>query len=77
MALHGWRGIGQRSAIIYTLVECARRNGHDPEAYLSDILERLPGMTNQDDLGALPSRWQPANAVATPVEGPALSACGV
>ena len=69
---------GQRSAIIYTLVECARRHGHDPEAYLANILERLPSMTNQDDLGALlPSRWQPANAAATPAEGPALSTCGI
>jgi transposase len=50
---------GQRSAIIYTLVECARRHGHDPEVYLADILERLPAMTNQDDLTVLlPSNWQ-------------------
>ena len=27
------------------------------------MLERIPAMTNQDDLGALlPSRWQPAAA---------------
>lgn len=74
----GGETTGQRSAIIYTLVECARRHGHDPEAYLADILERLPAMTNQDDLGALlPSRWQPANAAAATAVGPALSTCGV
>ncbi len=74
----GGETTGQRSAIIYTLVECARRHGHDPEAYLADILERLPAMTNQDDLGALlPSRWQPASAAAATAVGPALSACGV
>jgi len=69
---------GQSAAIIYTLVECARRYGHNPEAYLADILERLPAMTNQDDLGALlPSRWKPAataaatvGAEATPVAEP-------
>lgn len=56
----GGETTGQRSAIIYTLVECARRHGHDPEAYLADILERLPAMTNQDDLSVLlPSNWQP------------------
>lgn len=61
----GGETTGQRSAIIYTLIECARRHGHNPEAYLADILERLPTMTNQDDLGALlPSRWQPATALA-------------
>ena len=54
---------GQRAAIIYTMVECAKRHGHDPEVWLADVLERLPAMTNRDDLGALlPSRWQPATA---------------
>ncbi len=53
---------GQRAAIIYTMIECAKRHGHNPEAYLADVLKRLPGMTNQDDLNALlPSRWKPAH----------------
>ncbi len=26
---------GQRAAIIYTMVECAKRHGHNPEAYLA------------------------------------------
>jgi hypothetical protein len=48
------------------MVECAKRHGHDPEVWLADVLERLPAMTNRDDLGALlPSRWQPAAAPAT------------
>jgi transposase len=33
---------GQRAAIIYTMVECAKRHGHNPEAWLTDVLERLP-----------------------------------
>jgi hypothetical protein len=54
---------GQRAATIYTMVECAKRHGHDPEVWLADVLERLPAMTNRDDLGALlPSRWQRATA---------------
>ena len=54
---------GQRAAIIYTTVECAKRHGQNPEAYLADVLKRLPGMTNQDDLSALlPSGWKPATA---------------
>jgi transposase len=62
----GGETTGQRSAIIYTLVECARRHGHNPEAYLPDVLGRLPRMTNQDDLGALlPSRWQDPTTAAT------------
>lgn len=44
-------------------------NGVNPELYLTDNLERLPGMTNQDDLGAsLPSCWQPATAAGATVE---------
>lgn len=32
---------------------------------VTDVLERLPAMTNRDDLGALlPSRWQTASAPA-------------
>ena len=27
---------GQRAAIIYTMVECAKRHGHNPEVYLAD-----------------------------------------
>ena len=73
----GGETTGQRAAIIYTLVECAKRHGHNPEAYLADVLERLPAMTNQDDLGALlPSRWQPAPAPG-PVVDTGAAACGV
>jgi hypothetical protein len=69
----GGEATGQRSAIIYTLIECARRHGHNPEAYLTDILERLPAMTNQDDLTQLlPSRWRAA-AATDPAPEPAHS----
>ena len=61
----GGETTGQRAAVIYTLVECAKRHGHDPEVYLADILTRLPGLTNQDDLSILlPSNWQPAAPIA-------------
>jgi hypothetical protein len=33
---------GQRAAIIHTMVECAKRHGHNPEAWLTEVLERLP-----------------------------------
>ena len=69
----GGEATGQRSAIIYTLIECARRHGHNPKAYLADILERLPAMTNQDDLTQLlPSRWRAA-AATDPAPETALS----
>ena len=42
-----------------SLVQSARLCGHDPHAYLKDVLERLPTHLNSriDDL--LPHRWQP------------------
>ncbi len=50
---------GQRSAIIYSLVVSCQRHGHDPLAYLRDVLGRLPTLTNQDDLKPLlPGHWQ-------------------
>jgi hypothetical protein len=58
---------GQRAAIIHTMVECAKRHGHNPEAWLTEVLERLPAMTNQDDLTVLlPANWQTLAAAATP-----------
>ena len=59
IAVIGDAEAGQRSAILYTLIENARRCGLDPEAYLTDVFKRLPTMTTRDDLGELlPSRWQ-------------------
>ena len=49
---------GWRSAVIYTLIENIRREGLDPFAYLQWVFEKLPGMTNQDDLRPLlPMTW--------------------
>lgn len=69
---------GQRAAIIYTMVECAKRHGHDPEVWLADVLERLPAMTNRDDPGVLlPSRWQPAAAPAARTAARTVEACQI
>lgn len=35
-----------RVVIIYTVIECCRRRGLDPFAYLRDVFTRLPFMTN-------------------------------
>ena len=32
--------VGERSAILYTIVECCRRRGLDPYAYLHHVLTR-------------------------------------
>jgi transposase len=48
---------GQRSAILYTVVECCRRRGLDPFAYLRDILTRLPTATNWHIDRLTPEAW--------------------
>ena len=57
---------GKRSAVMYTLLISARNHGVDPQAYLQDVIERLPG-TRTDDLDALlPANWAAANRAAHP-----------
>jgi len=48
---------GDRSAIIYTVIESCRRRGIDPYAYLKDVLTRLPRMTIQQVPEILPAVW--------------------
>jgi transposase len=48
---------GQRSAIVYTLIECCRRRGLNPFAYLRDVLTRLPNMTNRQIHEVTPEAW--------------------
>jgi hypothetical protein len=58
----------QHAAIVHTMAECVKRHGHNPEAWLTDLHERLPGLTTQDDLSVLlPSNWQPATAANKPI----------
>ncbi len=49
---------GERSAIIYTVIECCRRRGLNPFAYLRDVLSRLPNMTNRQIPEVMPAAWQ-------------------
>ena len=49
---------GQRAAIVMSLVQSAKLNGHDPWAYLQDVLERLPSHPNSRIEELLPHCWQ-------------------
>ena len=49
---------GQRAAIVMSLLQSAKLNGHDPWAYLRDVLERLPSQPNKRIEELLPHRWQ-------------------
>jgi len=48
---------GERSAILYTIVESCRRRGLDPYAYLHHILTRLPHATNWQIKDLTPEAW--------------------
>ena len=48
---------GQRAAAVMTLIQSARLNGHDPYAYLKDVLARLPTQRVSLVHELLPHRW--------------------
>src|SRR3990167_6528227 len=49
---------GQRAAAVMSLIQSARMNGHDPYAYLRDVMARLP-MQRASQIGELlPNNWQ-------------------
>ncbi|MEZ0604298.1 IS66 family insertion sequence element accessory protein TnpB [Paraburkholderia sp. IW21] len=53
---------GKRAAAIMTLIRSAQLNGHDPLAYLKDVLTRLPTHRAADIAQLLPHRWTPTAA---------------
>jgi transposase len=48
---------GRRAAAIYTLIANAKLNDIDPQAWLTDVLARLPDYKRIHEL--LPWNWQP------------------
>ncbi|TCK35280.1 transposase [Paraburkholderia sp. BL8N3] len=54
---------GQRAAAIMSLLRSAQLNGHEPHAYLKDVLTRLPTHRASDIATLLPHRWQPTVAL--------------
>ena len=48
---------GQRSAILFTIIEACRSRGIDPQNYLRDVLTRLPTMTNRQTNDVTPAAW--------------------
>jgi transposase len=55
---------GQRSAVIYTLIENCRLHGVEPYAYLKDVLERLPSCTNRNVDQLTPLKWKQSREAA-------------
>jgi transposase len=48
---------GQRSAILFTLIEACRSRGIDPQTYLREVLTRLPTLTNRQIKEVTPEAW--------------------
>lgn len=48
---------GQRAAAIMNLIQSARLNGHEPSAYLNDVLTRLPTQRASEITQPPPHSW--------------------
>jgi transposase len=57
----GSQRAGERAAAIMSLIQTAKLNGHDPYAYLKDVLTRLPTQKMADIAELLPHRWAPTH----------------
>ena len=54
---------GQRGAAVMSLIQSAKINGHDPYAYLKDVLQRLPTQRASAINELLPHNWVAADKV--------------
>jgi transposase len=57
----GSESAGERAAAILSLIATAKQNGHEPHAYLTDILTRLPTHPDRRIGELLPHTWQPTH----------------
>ena len=55
---------GRRAAAIYTLIATAKLNGVDPQAWLADVLARLPDHPAKRIHELLPWNWHPQHVAA-------------
>ena len=54
--------LANAAAVVMSLVQSAKLNGHDPWAYLKDVLERLPSHPNGRIEELLPHLWKKPTA---------------
>jgi hypothetical protein len=57
---------GERSAVLFTIIENCRRLGLNPYDYLKDALTRLPAMTNQQTHTVTSAAWAREKAKTEP-----------
>ena len=68
---------GERAAILYTVLESAKLNGLDPQAWLRDVIDRMAKGHPINRLGELlPWNWnnQIASLATSPPERPSANA---
>lgn len=58
---------GQRAAVLYTLIQTARLNDIDPQAWLADTLARIADHPAQRLHELLPWNWMPSTLIAKAV----------
>lgn len=52
---------GERAAIFYSIIQTCKLNGIDPQAYLTDVLQRLPTHPANQIEELIPIHWQSVN----------------
>lgn len=57
---------GEKTAILYTIIENCRREKIDPREYLEDVLTRLPDMKASEVAALTPAKWAKAKQQAHP-----------
>jgi transposase len=62
----GSQQAGERAAVLMTLIESAKLNGHDAWVYLKDVLTKLPTWPNSRLHELLPHRWVSPETVTAP-----------
>lgn len=58
-SLQGRYAADKRAAALMSLIQSAKLNGHDPYAYLKDVLMRLPTQRASEIAELLPHNWLP------------------
>ena len=61
----GSREAGQKSAVLFTIIENCRRQGIDPFTYLRDVFENVGIITNQNAGDWTPAGWASRNDLAS------------
>ena len=56
---------GRRAAVMYSLIETAKLNSINPQAYLADVLARIADHPARRVADLLPWNWQPDNPIRT------------